>query len=73
MICSTPDSTNIARYGWENGSLFVEFKKGACWQYAEVPFEKYTDMTQAPSVGSFFAREIKPHYVAKSCEANPFA
>ena len=73
MIYSTPDSSNIAKFGWENGSLLIEFKRGgACWSYADVDFSVYTSMTQASSVGSFFAKEIKPNFVGTLLTANPF-
>jgi len=55
-------SSNIAAVGHENGDLFVRFKSGPTWKYADVSPAKYQEMMGSHSVGSFFAREIKANH-----------
>jgi hypothetical protein len=57
----TPDSSNISRFGYENGALYIEFHNGAVWKYVcdESVFEA---MKAADSKGRFFAQEIKGTY-----------
>jgi hypothetical protein len=55
----TPESSNIARYGWgDNGKLFVEFKSGDRWEY-DAPRRVFDEMKKAKSVGSFFYAKVR--------------
>lgn len=61
-------SSNIAAVGWEDDVLQVEFlskKEGEpnrVYQYESVPYEKYRQFLNAPSVGSHFAAHIRNNY-----------
>ena len=57
----TPDSSNIARFGYETGSslLVIEFKKGGVYQYFDVPETIFEQMQAAGSKGQYFAQNIK--------------
>jgi hypothetical protein len=59
-------SSNIRSVGYDADKrlLEIEFNSGAVYQYDEVPLEVHQGLMAAPSVGSFFASEIKPHYEA---------
>lgn len=52
-------SSNIKSIGYDGTTLEVEFKNGAIWQYKDVPREKYDELMSAPSIGSYFAKNIK--------------
>jgi len=60
----TPDSSNIARYGYDEKThvLTVEFKNGGTYNYYDVPQGEYEQMNRAPSKGGFLARNIKGAY-----------
>lgn len=58
------DSTNIREASWADETLYLTFvKTGAVYRYEGVSFELYTELCQAPSVGSFFHARIKPNFV----------
>ena len=52
-------SSNIASFGWENGTLEVEFKSGAVYQYHDVPRETFERFANATSFGKHFGDHIK--------------
>jgi hypothetical protein len=62
-------SSLLASIGYDSVTkvLEVEFKNGPSrvYQYSEVTPEKYAEMMQAQSIGSFFLKEIKPSHVCK--------
>ncbi len=49
-------------YDAETGTLFIEFKGGSTYSYADVPAEVAEQLLAAGSVGSFFAANIKGQY-----------
>lgn len=57
----TPESSNIARFAYDRSSsvLSIEFKKGGCYQYFEVPEAVFESMSFADSKGQYFAQNIK--------------
>lgn len=57
----TPESSNIARFAYDSGSslLNIEFKRGGCYQYFEVPEAVFESMKSADSKGQYFAQNIK--------------
>jgi KTSC domain len=57
----TPDSSNIARFGFDHQSsvLFIEFKKSGSYQYFDVPEALFDAMKLAESKGQFFAQNVK--------------
>jgi lysyl-tRNA synthetase class 2 len=58
------ESSNIQDAGFDanTGVLEVTFKSGKRYRYHGVSPERFTEFMNAPSKGSFFAREIKPHH-----------
>lgn len=57
-------SSNLKSVGYDAGTatLEVEFTNGSVWSYADVPADVYADMMKAGSVGSFFAKAVKPKF-----------
>jgi len=57
----TPDSSNIARIGYDkrSGVLSIEFKKGGSYQYFDVPEPVFDAMKTADSKGQYFAQNVK--------------
>ena len=60
----TPDSSNIARYRYDEKAhvLTVEFKNGGTYNYYDVPQMAYEQMNAASSKGQFLAQNIKGAY-----------
>ena len=60
----TPESSNIGRYRYNEstGILTVQFKRGATYNYYDVPQAVVSRFKSADSKGSFHAREIKGHF-----------
>jgi hypothetical protein len=57
-------SSNVASVGYEvlANTLEVEFLNGSVYQYFDVPQSVHDAFLNAPSVGSYFASNIKGHY-----------
>lgn len=67
---NTPDlsavkSSNIQSVGYAAGSLFVRFNSGTLWRYDEVPNTIFQAMKSAPSVGSYFFKNVKGKFKAE--------
>ena len=60
----TPDSSNIARYRYEEKEhvLTVEFRNGGTYNYYDVPKQVCEQMKAAYSKGAFLAQNIKGAY-----------
>ena len=58
------DSSNIERIGYDANSntLRVEFKSNRTYEYSNVPEGVFNDLKNAPSVGSYLAKNIKNSY-----------
>jgi KTSC domain len=55
-------SSNIAAVGHDGEHLFVKFKSGATWRYHTVNAATHAEMMRAESIGSYFAKHIKPNF-----------
>ena len=57
-------SSNIASWGYDSTARVIEvrFTSGALHRYHDVPPEAAESFTKAESVGSHFARSIRPFY-----------
>ena len=57
----TPESSNIARFAYDEGSmvLTVEFNRGGTYNYYDVPETIFDQMKAAPSKGQFLAQSVK--------------
>lgn len=65
----TPNSSAIQEISWDNGDLKVVYKSSNIpYTYPDVPEHLFLDLVEIEnsggSVGSFIARQIKPHYSA---------
>lgn len=60
-------SSNIASIGYdaETMTLEVEFNNGQVWQYEGVPASLYYASKSAPSIGQWFAANIRREYAGK--------
>jgi hypothetical protein len=70
-LALTPDSSQIHGHGYENGTLALEFKSNASkvtYHYPNFSPEKYEELKAAPSIGSFFYKNIKNQYPDGSFE-----
>ena len=56
------ESSNISHVGHEGDTLTIRFKSGATWNYHGVSARTHDELVNADSIGSYFARRIKPHY-----------
>ncbi len=61
---NTPESSNIARFKYDNENmvLTVEFNKGGQYNYFDVPESTFASMRIASSKGQYLARNIKGRY-----------
>ena len=56
------ESSNIARIGWEDDILEIEFLSGSTYEYFNVPEDVYEELMNADSKGSYLAHNIKGVY-----------
>lgn len=61
-------SSNIDAVGHEGTTLYVRFKSGPTWKYDDVNAATYEEMMASGSIGSYFAKHIKPHHKAEKVE-----
>ena len=56
-------SSNLAALGWtpEPPALWADFRTGARYHYAGVPFDTFQAVLHAASVGSAFAAQVRAH------------
>ena len=64
-------SSNIAAVAHHDGALFVKFNSGKVWKYPGVPVSAYNEMLLSGSVGSYFARHVKPIYPGEVAPQEP--
>lgn len=63
QIALTPvKSSNIAKLGWNDGVLHVEFSNGGLFSYAGVSNQLYNELMSAKSIGCHFGKHIRPKY-----------
>jgi len=55
-------SSNVARVGWKEQTLVVEFKNGSIYAYWGVDRSVLRDLQLAESTGQFVDQMIKPYY-----------
>ena len=72
MIETPVQSSNLARVGWEDGNLYVQFNSGQCWRYLGVPIEGYQELVAAPSVGKHFLRNVRGQYPDEKVTSGTF-
>ncbi len=62
-------SSNVRSAGHDGDTLEIEFTSGGIYRYAGVSRADYEALLAAPSIGSYVAKHIKPHFVAEKVEA----
>jgi hypothetical protein len=53
------NSSHIDDVDWEGGQMTVVFRDGGKYVYYDVPEGIYRELLSAPSVGKFFAANVK--------------
>jgi hypothetical protein len=64
----TPESSNIARFAYRDGSLTVVFKNGGQYAYFGVPMLVFKEFNDAYSKGKYFAKNIKGAFEVQKIE-----
>ena len=61
------DSSSIASVAYDERAfaLEIEFKNGRTYRYSHVPPAAYRLLLQAPSIGQYVNRVIKPRFEAR--------
>ena len=62
------DSKSVASVGYDPKvfELEVEFRNGRVYRYEQVPIAAYRLLLQAPSIGEYVNKVIKPRFTAKA-------
>ncbi len=62
------ESKSVASVGYdpERFELEVEFRNGRVYRYEQVPVAAYRLLLQAPSVGEYINKVVKPRFTAKA-------
>lgn len=69
MLQSAVESSNVAKVGWHNGDLYIEFIKTGVYLYRNVPLDKYEALIQpGVSVGKVLNAEVKPYHTFEKVE-----
>ncbi|WP_428383569.1 KTSC domain-containing protein [Nevskia ramosa] len=55
-------SSNIKAVGYEAGVLRIQFASGKAYDYPGVKPEQHAELMAAPSIGSHFAKTIRPQF-----------
>lgn len=61
------ESSSVRAVGYDaaRSELEVEFQNGRRYRYQQVPIAAYRLLLQAPSIGEFVNKQIKPRFAAK--------
>ena len=61
------DSSSVSSVGYDPATfeLEVEFRNGRTYRYQQVPIAAYRLLLQAPSIGEFLHKQIKPRFAAR--------
>lgn len=54
-------SSRMSKVGWENNTMFVQFKNGQVYAYENVSKSEYESFLNSPSLGSELSRLDKKH------------
>lgn len=58
-------SSRISNVGWEDNTLYVQFKNGVIYAYFNVSQSEYSDFINSASLGSSLSRLDKVHQYRK--------
>jgi KTSC domain len=61
------ESSSVRAIGYNAATfeLEIEFHSGRSYRYSKVPIAAYRLLLQAPSIGEFVNKQIKPRFEAK--------
>ena len=61
------ESRSVSEIGYEPATfeLEIEFRNGRSYRYQQVPMAAYRLLLQAPSIGEFVNKQIKPRFEAR--------
>ena len=64
-----PGSSSVASAGYEadSATLYVNFVKGPCYRYLNVPEILFQSLISAESAGKFFAANIQKSFPYERC------
>ncbi len=65
-------SSNIAKAGYDDDTLYLLFNSGIAYKYHTVPKAQYLALVKAESVGSFFYKNIRGAYSYEKLEVHNF-
>lgn len=54
-------SSRMSKVGYENNTMYVQFKDGSIYAYLNVSASEYNDFINSPSLGSALSRFDKIH------------
>jgi hypothetical protein len=60
-----PDSSAIEHVEWSDNALRITFKNGGIYSYSGVPLEQFHSLTNAPSVGQYYSKNINGKFAHK--------
>jgi hypothetical protein len=62
------ESSSVRAVGYDPATfeLEIEFLNGRTYRYQQVPIAAYRLLLQAPSIGEFVNKQIKPRFEAKA-------
>ena len=62
------ESSSVASVGYDAATfeLEIEFRNGRTYRYQQVPVAAYRLLLQAPSIGEYVNKVIKPRFEAKA-------
>lgn len=61
MNLKSVSSSRMNAVGWENNTMYIEFKDGSVYAYMNVSESQYRDFINSSSLGSALARFDKVH------------
>lgn len=62
------DSKSVTSVGYDSArfELEVEFRNGRVYRYEQVPVAAYRLLLQAPSIGEYINKVVKPRFTARA-------
>jgi len=70
MLMVAVQSSNVARIGHEGTTLRVEFRDGKLYEWADISYDLYLALLNAPSKGTFVARHLANGRLARMHEVS---
>lgn len=68
----TAESSNVARFRYDDGTLTVEFKRqsisNSIYLYFDVPPDVYAGLLEAESKGKYLHAHVLKHYIYRKVE-----